>query len=323
MTRHPAFCLLFLALIAGAARAGEIKLVPVAVPEMKAVYGEVQARSVVPARARIAGTLVELAVTEGDRVRAGDVIARIKDDRTDFQVKAMDAELSGLKASLNNAKSELLRAQQLLKSGASTAQRVDQLQTQVDVIGTQMRSTDANRALLLEQVAQGAVLAPSDGLVLSVPVTRSAVIMAGETVAMIGGGGFYLRLAIPERHAAALRQGMEIRIDASGNALRGTLAKIYPQIAGGRVTADVTVPDLDTRFVGARLLVELPIGSHDALLVPASVVSTRSGIDFVSVRDGSAIVERAVVAGEPHVQDGVEQVEILTGLAEGDRVIVR
>ena len=48
-----------------------------------------------------------------------------------------------------------------------------------------------------------------DGRVLEVPLTRGAVVLAGELVAIIGGGGFFLRLAIPERHAFSLREGAE------------------------------------------------------------------------------------------------------------------
>lgn len=307
--------------LASFASAAELELKPTTITEMKAVYGTVQARNYILARARTPGTLIDLAVTEGDVVKAGDIIARIKDDRLDFQVKAVDAELSGLKASLENASAELLRAQQLLKSGAGTSQQVDQLQTQVNVTENQIRSGEANRSVLLEQATQGAVLAPSSGTVLSVPATRSAVVMAGETVATIGGGGFFLRLAIPERHAASLKQGAEIRISSDGRTLKGTLAKIYPEIAGGRVTADVTVPNLDIRFVGGRLLVDLSVGERKALLVPAAAVSTRAGLDFVSVREGEATVERAVITGQHMPLDGADGIEILTGLAEGDRVV--
>ena len=182
-----------------------------------------------------------------------------------------------------------------------------------------MVAAEANRAVLLEQAAQGAVHAPAAGTILSVPATRAGVVMAGETIATIGGGGFFLRLAIPERHATALAEGAPIRIEAAGKSLAGTLAKIYPEISGGRVTADVEVPGLDTRFVGARLPVELAVGQRRALLVPASAVTSRAGIDFVSVREEGGIVERAVITGTTPREDG--EIEILTGLAEGDWII--
>lgn len=306
-----------------ATRAAELKLEAVDIPEMKAVYGQIQPQNSVLARARLGGTLVRLDVTEGDIVKAGDVIAEVKDDKIDFQIKAVDAQLQGLNASLRDAEVELDRADRLVRSGAASTQRLDQLKTQLDVITNQVRQAEAQRSVLVQQASEGAVIAPSDGRVISVPVTRDAVVMAGETVATIAGGGFFLRLAIPERHAQDLSQGAPIRIETGGETLEGELVKIYPQIEGGRVTADVEVDGLDTDFVAARVQVELPVGKRRALMVPATALANRSGVNFVSVRENDQVVERAVVAGEALELGGETQVEILSGLAAGDVVVTK
>jgi RND family efflux transporter MFP subunit len=321
-----AFIPLFAATVAAgltAAQAADLKLEAVSIPEMKAVYGQIQPRNTVLARARLGGTVVKLGVTEGDIVKAGDVIAEVKDDKIDFQIKAVDAQLQGLNASMNDAQVELDRADRLVRSGAASTQRLDQLRTQLDVITNQVRQAEAQRSLLVQQTSEGAVLAPSDGRVISVPVTRDAVVMPGETVATIAGGGFFLRLAIPERHAHELSQGAPIRIEAGGEKLQGELVKIYPQIEGGRVTADVEVEGLDTDFVAARVLVELPVGDRQALLVPPASVSNRAGVDFVTVREGDTVVERAVVTGETVKMDGNDKIEILSGLSVGDVVVTK
>jgi RND family efflux transporter MFP subunit len=304
------------------AAAETLRLEPASMTEWKAVYGRVEARDSVPARARLGGTIIELNVTEGDAVKAGDVLAVVKDDKIDFQVAAINAQLSGLQASLANAKSELKRGEQLLKSGVTTTQRLDQLRTQVDVITNQIGAAEAQRAVIEEQAKEGQVLAPVDGKVLAVPVTRGAVALAGETVATVGGGGFFLRLAIPERHAATLKQGAAIEIDGvdGTSATEGRLAKIYPEIDNGRVIADVEVADLPTAFVNARVLVRLPVGSHDALLVPKAAVVNRFGIDYVSVTAGDITSERAVVTGQTISDNGKDMVEILTGLQAGEEV---
>lgn len=323
---NTAFIALFAAMTAAgltAAQAADLKLETVSIPEMKAVYGQIQPRNSVLARARLGGTVVTLNVTEGDLVKAGDVIANVKDDKIDFQIKAVDAQLQGLNASMNDAQVELDRADRLVRSGATSTQRLDQLRTQLDVITNQVRQAEAQRSLLVQQTSEGAVLAPSDGRVISVPVTSDAVVMAGETVATIAGGGFFLRLAIPERHAHKLFQGAPIRIQAGGETLEGELVKIYPQIEGGRVTADVEVEGLDTDFVAARVLVELPVGERQALLVPTASLTNRAGIDFVAVREGEAIVERAIVAGETIAFEGAPKIEILSGLAAGDVVVTK
>ena len=308
--------------ITAGAEALELKLVKI--PEWKAVYGRIEAKDNVPARARIGGTITELKVTEGDLVKAGDVIAVVKDDKIDFQVQAIEAQLSGLRASLENAKSVLARNEQLSKSGVTTTQALDQFRTQVDVLTNQIASAEAQKSVIVEQGKEGSVLAATSGKVLTVPVTRNSVIMAGEPVATIGGGGFFLRLAIPERHAEQLIQDAVIEIDTVDGSVagQGRLAKIYPEIDNGRVIADVNVDDLKTNFVNARVLVRLPVGSRQALLVPTSAVKTRYGLDFVSVEEAGKPVDRTVVPGHPVMIDGKPMVEILTGLVAGDAVIL-
>lgn len=315
---------LIAALLAGSlpAAAGTLTLEPTQIVEWKAVYGRVEARDLAMARARLGGVLVELSVAEGDRVKAGQRIAVVRDDKLDFQIAALDAQRRALQAQLERAETELSRGQTLVDRGVVTTQRLDQLRTDVEVVRNQIGSAEAEREVVVQQQTEGEVLAPAEGRVLSVPVTRDAVVMAGEPVASIGSGGFYLRLAIPERHAGQLEENASIRITAGGEESAGRLAKIYPQIENGRVIADVEVEKLATAFVDARILVEVPVGERDALLVPAGAVTIRSGIDFVTVSVGGESVERAVVVGDRVEREGGTFIEVISGLAVGDVVIV-
>ena len=265
--------------------AGTLQVDLQTIPEWKAVYGQIEARDTVPARARIGGIVETLSVSEGDMVSAGQEIAVVKDDKIDFQIAALDAQIAALEAQLATAETELARGQALVDRGVATAQRLDQLRTTVDVTRNQISSTQAQREIAEQQLAEGHVRAPGSGRVLTVPVTRGEVILAGEPVATIGGGGIFLRLAIPERHSASLHEGDPIRIAASGARSEGRIAKIYPEIGNGRVVADVEVAGLDDFFVNARVLVELPVGERQAILVPRSALSTRSGLDFITVKN--------------------------------------
>lgn len=297
----------------------EAKLTPTT--EWKAVYGRIESRDLVPARARIGGTIIEMLVTEGDLVSQGQKIAVVRDDKLVFQIAAIDAQLAALKAQYDRAQGELERGQALVDKGVVTAQRLDQLRTDVDVTRNQIAATEAQKSVVLQQQAEGDVLAPVAGRVLTTPVTRGGVLMAGEAVATVGGGGFFLRLAVPERHAANLKQGASIRVTTVDGEMNGRLAKIYPQIENGRVIADVEVSGLDTAFVDARVLVELPVGERMALLVPADAVESRFGIDFVRVVESGTSVDRAVVVGDPVEMNGSRMVEVLTGLAAGEHVV--
>ncbi|MGO4909461.1 efflux RND transporter periplasmic adaptor subunit [Pseudorhodobacter sp. W20_MBD10_FR17] len=301
--------------------AQDAPLAEVSVTDWKAVYGRVEARSRIPARARLGGTVVSLAVVEGDVVTAGQVLAQVVDAKIDFQLAAIDAQQQALTAQLDNAKTELTRGEDLLARGVTTAQRLDALRTQVDVLNGQIAAVVADRRVVEQQQLEGAVLAPIAGRVLSVPVAAGAVILPGEAVATIGGGGIFLRIAVPERHAAFLKEGATIEIETAAGAGQGTLARIYPLIENGRVIADVEVPDLPESFIDARVLVRLPVDTRMALMVPASAVITQTGLDFVKVVGADGPVLRTVVVGQPQTVDGAAMIEILSGLAVGDRVV--
>jgi RND family efflux transporter MFP subunit len=321
--RRPLFLMTaaVLPLLCGLAYAEVPALQPMTVTEWKAVYGQVEARDRLAARGRLGGVLVDLTVVEGDVVAAGQPIGRIEDEKLGFQLSALAAQRGAVEAQLTNAKAELARGESLLKQGVATAQGLDALRTQVDVLTGQLAALDAQSEIITQQIKEGTVLAPAAGRVLDVPVSKGAVVMAGEPIAIIGGGGTFLRIAIPERHASSLHQGDKIEISTGDQAESGTLSRIYPLIQNGRVVADVELAGLSDAFVDARVLVRVPVGQRTALMVPATAVMQSAGLDFVSLEGASGPVQRSVVPGEHQVIDGVEMVEILSGLQAGDLVL--
>ena len=213
---------------------------PVTIPEMKAVFGRVESRIVVPARARIGGVVEDVAVSEGDYVTKGDAIALVVDDKIALELKAADARFEALNSQLENARLELARAQQLRSSGTGTQARLDQAQTQFDVVTNQVAAAVAEKAVVEQRAKEGEVLAPATGRVLTVPVTLGSVVMAGENVARVAPGPYYLRLSLPERHAAEIVEGAEVVVGERGLAPgsddlatvhTGQITKVYPEIA--------------------------------------------------------------------------------------------
>ncbi|MFT3673101.1 efflux RND transporter periplasmic adaptor subunit [Aestuariivirga sp.] len=308
--------------------AGEIKVTPMAVSDYKSVFGQVESRDVVPARARIGGTIVSLAVDEGSAVKAGDVIATVVDDKLALQLEALDARIAALGAELANALTELDRGKKLLAQGVVPKSRVDTLQTQYDVLNRQVEAAKAERSVLVQQSTEGQVIAPAPGRVLTVPVTKGSVIMPGETVARIAGGGYFLRLSLPERHAAMIREGDVVRVGARGmgdqsanGAREGKLVKVYPELDGGHVIADVEVDGLGDFFVGERTLVWVPVETREVISVPAAAVSNRHGVDYVTVKGADGPLDVAVIVGGITPGENGPQVEILSGLSAGDTVI--
>lgn len=322
-----------LALLAQAAIAQEIFTVaPKSVADEKAVFATVESANVVPARARIGGTVVELAVKEGDSVKQGQVVATIGDEKLALQMKSLDAQISGLADQVAQAQNDLTRAEDLFSRGTVPKTTLDQARTAFNVASNALKARTAERSVIQQQVTEGKVLAPTSGRVLKVPVTTGTVILPGETVATVAEQNFILRLRVPERHARFLKAGDSVRIDGEelGKELRksgvqfGTIRLVYPQIEDGRVIADAAVAGLGDYFVGERIRVWVSAGERDSIIVPGAFIVTRFGIDYARVRkDDKSVIDVPVQRGrELPRPDMPDALEILSGLKSGD-VLVR
>lgn len=303
---------------------------PVAVqklPDEKSVYATVETVNAIPARVRTGGTITRLSVREGDAVTAGQVIASVGDQKLSLQQGALDAQIAAARAQMEQAQADLERAEALSKNGFVTRQRLDELRTAANIAGNALKARNAERAVLGQQMNEGQVLAPAAGRVLSVPVTPGTVVMPGETVAMIAERDYVLRLSVPERHAVSLKAGDPVRLDPEdlapgGQAGQGRVTLVYPRINEGRVQADAGVTGLGDYFVGQRIRVWVPTGVRPVIIVPAAYLTTRFGMDFARLRQGTGSVEVPVRRGQarprPDLPDGVE---ILSGLNNGDIMV--
>ena len=301
---------------------------PKQVADEKAVFATVESTNVVPARARIGGTVVELAVKEGDAVKQGQVVATIGDEKLALQMKSLDAQISGLEAQFAQAQSDLTRAEELVRQGHHPEDTFSTRRARRSTSPSNMlKARTAERSVIQQQVTEGNVLAPTSGRVLKVPVTAGTVILPGETVATVAEQNFILRLRVPERHARFLKGGDPSRIDGEefgkSGAQFGTIRLVYPQIEDGRVIADAAVSGLGDYFVGERIRVWVSAGERESIIVPGSFIITRFGIDYARVRKGTATIDVPVQRGrELPRPDMPDALEILSGLNNGD-VLVR
>ena len=250
---------------------------PTQVADEKAVFATVESANVVPARARIGGTVIALSVKEGDEVKQGQVVATVADEKLALQMKSLDAQIAGLEAQVAQAQTDLARDEELFPKGTIPKTTLDQARTLFNVTSNALKARVAERSVIQQQVTEGNVLAPTAGRILKVPVTTGTVILMGETVASVAEHNFILRLRLPERHARFLKVGDPVRIDGdelgkSGTQF-GTIRLVYPQIEDGRVIADATVANLGDYFVGERIRVWVSAGERESIIVPGSISS--------------------------------------------------
>jgi len=290
------------------------------IADQKAVIGTVEPVHEIVARARIGGTIASLTVKEGQQVAAGAELAVVADPKLVLQKQALDSRIESLQSQRDKAKADFDRAVELQKRGVSTQVQVDTARTALDVAERTLDAMQSDRDVIVQQMKEGAVLAPLAGRILKVPVQEGSVVLPGETIATLAEDRYILRLQLPERHARSMRAGDVVEIGArgledTGERREGKVRLVYPEIQGGRVIADVEVPGLGDYFVGERTRVYVSTGTRKAIVVPSAYVYRRAGMDYVRLADGG---EAVVQIGESH---GAADVEILSGLEDGDRLV--
>ena len=315
-----------LMLPAALAAAETLTVVERSIADEKAVFATVESISVVPARSRIGGTVVQLNVREGDAVKRGQAIAVVGDQKLVLQLKSLDAQIEALQAQANQAQIDFTRTEGLVERGTVPRIKLDETRTALNIAENGLRARTAERAVVDQQLSEGQVLAPEDGRVLKRLIVIGSVVLQGDPVVMIAQQDFKLRLRIPERHARLLKAGDRIRVEGAElteqSSKWGVIDLVYPQIEEGRVVADAKVEELGEYFVGDRLRVWIAGDERPAFVIPSSYVKTRFGIDYVQLRQGDRAIDVPVQRGRelptPELPNGLE---ILSGIRAGDQLV--
>ncbi len=299
--------------------AGRLIVEAQTVADLKPVPATLTTRDMAEARARISGLLVSLAVKEGDMVRQGQVIGRVKDDRLAMQTGAFDAQVSAAAAEAARANADLGRTRDLFSHGVYAQARLDQVEAQAKAAGANLTAARAQRGASAELGAQGAILAPASGRVLVSDVPVGSVVMAGQSVAKITAGPLVVRIELPEGRAQTLKVGDFVDLapqDLRGVAARGAISQIYPSISGGQVTADVTAPNLPGDLIGQRVRAAIKIGERQAIVIPRRYVATRFGVDYARLVGANGVISESPI--QTRAGASADTVEVLSGLRLGD-----
>lgn len=287
--------------------------------DMKPVPGTLTTRDMAEARARISGTLVMLAVREGDMVHQGQLIGRVTDARLALQTGAFDAQVAAAAAEAGRANADLSRTRSLFDQGIYAQAKLDQVVAEARAATANLAAARAQRGASAELSAQGSILAPAAGRVLVARVPVGSVLMAGQSLATITAGPMVVRIELPEGQARALGVGDVVELSAEdlrGAATQGSITQIYPSVTGGQVTADVSAPGLPQDLIGQRVRARVGIGERQALVVPRRYIVTRFGIDYARlVRADGTLSETPV---QTTAGPDAETVEVLAGIRAGD-----
>ena len=155
------------------------------VADEKAVFATVESVSVVPARGRIGGIIVQLNVREGDPVTSGQAIAAIGDEKLALQMKSLDAQIGALQAQSDQAQIDFTRTEGLVERGTLPRTKLDEARTALNVAENGLRAKTAERAVVQQQFNEGQVLAPADGRVLKKLAAVGSVVLLTSFVLLI------------------------------------------------------------------------------------------------------------------------------------------
>ena len=249
--------------------------------------------------------IVEICDCEGKAVAKGDVLARL-DDR---EVKA---QLEDLKAREAFLKREMSRVSELITRGAATTQNYERASMDLGQVQAQI-------AVQLEKINDYTIVAPMDGVVLRRDGEIGEIAEVGQILYRVGVPKPLQVVAevneedIPR---VAIGQTALFRTDAfPDRRLQGKVSEITPMgdIAAKTFRVKIALPD-DTPLKPG-MSVEANIVTREkpnALLIPADAVQGNA----VFVLDGSQVRKREVTIGIR----GTRVVEVLSGLADGERV---
>lgn len=179
--------------------------------------------------------------------------------------------------------------------------------------------------LARQALSDSQLTAPFAGRVRERHATPGQYLAAGApVVTIVKVHPLRLRLAIPEREAAAVRAGQMVRVTVEGDpvAHEGRVARISPAIEETSRTLSIEAEVANPAGVlrpGAFANAELVTAAHDmAIVVPPGAVASFAGVDRVFVvKDGKAS-ERRVTTG----RRDASRVEVTKGLAAGEPVVV-
>ncbi len=291
------------------------------IDDVRPVVAKVQAADKSTARSRLQGVVSTLNIDEGYIVKQGDVVAVITDETLAPKIAALSSRMDSLDRQIEQASADLARAKKLRKKGYVAKAEFDKMQTNLKVLKSNRASAGSERKALEARQTEGRILAPTDARVTLVSVVEGSIVSPGEVLASFASLDGVVRLSLPERHAATLKQNevVSIRLPGRGNVLRkAKIITIYPEILDGAMRADAVVDGGFDALVGERVDVLAPVGQRRALRIPRNYVSTRYGVDFVSVKMGDRLIDAPVTLAGPATEGFYE---VLSGLRAGDIIV--
>ena len=258
----------------------------------------------------VGGQVIKIFVKEGDYVKAGQVLAQTKADRTNVQ-------LDNAKAVLENAKADLQRFESAFKTGGVTAQQLEQVRLQ-------LKNAQANYNSASIVSGNTAVRSTINGIVTSKEVEEGTLVNPGQPLFnVVNIDNLKLKITVDEQQVSKLKVGNVVKIkpSASTDFIEGKISFIAPKSNGAmKFPVEILVANKDKNLKAGMYASAQFTSATDnatALVVPhKAFVGSVSQNKIFKVVDGKA--QMVIVKSGRNFGD---KVEIISGLSAGEEVI--
>ncbi len=276
--------------------------------------------------AQVAGAVTALDVKAGDTVKAGQVLARIDARAAEQNASASEAQVQSANALLDVASKDFERQKQLFQKQYISQAALERAESQYKATQAQAQAMLAQAGAARTQSGFYVVRAPFAGVVAEVPVALGDMAMPGRALlTLYEPGALRVTAAVPQTALVPPVQGARVEFPGLTGEQRWfapTQVQVLPTVDAGTHTVQLRI-GLPAGMAGvapgmfARVWLPATQGTSGRLYVPAAAIVRRAEMTGVYVVDAQgAPVLRQVRLG----RTGGETVEVLSGVAAGDRV---
>jgi membrane fusion protein (multidrug efflux system) len=294
------------------------------------VVGRIQSPNIVNIQARVTGYLEAQNFTDGQAVKAGQLLYVIEQPPYQAQVDEAKGALAQAQAQARNATLSLKRAQILLHSTVGQQSAVDAAQASAGADTASVATAQAQLQAALINLGYTEIRSPIDGVIGATMVDAGNVVgpQSGVLATVVSEDPMYVNFALPmvesiENRANAAGLDVLVQLpDGSTYAQKGQIDFIGNQVTQNTDTlswrASIANPDhalTDGEFVTVILRAKT---ARQQLVVPlGAVVTDQLGNYVLEVGPGNKVVRKPVVLGT----ETNTQAPILSGVAPGDKII--
>jgi membrane fusion protein, multidrug efflux system len=292
-------------------------------PMVESAVGTIRAVHETSVGSKLLARVVDVNLKAGQKVRAGDVLVRLDDTDLKAKLQQAKAALAAAEAVRTQAAADQRRDAKLLTSRAVSQQEYEKAATALQTAEADCLRTQETAKEVQAVLDWATVLSPIDGTVIDKKVDVGDMVSPGQIlVTLFDPKRMQLVASVRESLAYQLQigQGIDVRVEGLKEQRRGTISEIVPeaQSASRTFQVKVTGPCPAGIYTGMFGRILIPLEEEQVLVIPQQAVRRVGQLELVEAVENGRARRRAIRTGR--ALD--ENVEVLSGLHEGERVLV-